>query len=220
MNTDSDRQLILASSSPRRQAILDMLGIAYSVRVVNVDERRLPDESPVAAARRLAWSKARAVPPSSGCIVVGADTVVVLDGDVLGKPRGAAEARRMLERLRGHRHEVITGLAVINSTAGLVRISSHVTTVWMRDYLDREIADYIAGGDPFDKAGAYAIQSESFHPVARIEGCYLNVVGLPACGLIEGLRSVAPYITYNDPVDVCQACAECAAVGRNVQFTE
>lgn len=214
-----DYRIVLASGSPRRQAILDMLGIAYLARAVNVDERRLPDEPPETAVQRLAWSKAKAALPCRG-VVVAADTVVVLDGEILGKPRDAAEAWNALRRLRGRRHEVITGLAIVNPSAHLAHVSSHLTAVWMRDYGDSEIADYIAAGDPFDKAGSYAIQSESFRPVARIEGCYLNVVGLPACGLMEGLRSVGALALGNDPARVCEMCARCAAAGKSVQFTE
>lgn len=201
--------VILASGSPRRRAIFNMLGLPYRAVAVHIDESVLPGETPVAAVRRLAWSKAQAALSVAGGIVIGADTIVVLDEEILGKPAGDAEARDMLERLRGRQHEVITGLAILNGDDQTTGVSSTVTTVWMRDYSDQDIASYIACNGPFDKAGGYAIQSASFRPVERIDGCYLNVVGLPVCGLIVGLRLIAPGVTWSGSAELRQQCAGC-----------
>lgn len=186
-----------------------MLGIEHETRVVDVDETALPGEAPEARARRVAEMKASAALVDRQGVAIGADTIVVLDGQALGKPGDADEARSMLERLRGRRHEVVTGVAVVNSETGSRYVTTVTTTVWMRDYGDDEIAAYVAQGEPFDKAGSYAIQSESFRPVARIQGCYLNVVGLPACELIQGLRLIAPWVKWTWSTDLDEVCHGC-----------
>jgi nucleoside triphosphate pyrophosphatase len=128
----------------------------------------------------LALAKARAVASRApDAVVLGADTIVVVDGEVLGKPGGAAEAMRMLDRLRGRRHEVLTGVAVVRAPAGGERMAVVRTEVTMREYSDAEIEAYVASGEPLDKAGAYAVQAAGGRLVARVDGCYTNVVGLP-----------------------------------------
>lgn len=173
--------LILASASPRRRALLERTGLAFRVVAADVDESRRPSEPAVALARRLAVAKAEAVATlHPEAVVLGADTVVVLDGCPLGKPRDAAEARVMLARLRGREHLVTTGVCV-RPPSGEALAATLSTRVWMRDYANAEIEAYVASGDPLDKAGAYAIQHPTFRPVERLVGCYTNVVGLPLC---------------------------------------
>lgn len=171
--------LILASASPRRRELLGCLGVEFSVVPAEIDETE-PEvvDNPVAFAESLARTKAREVGAQhSGSVVLAADTIVVMDGRILGKPADATEARRTLESLRGRTHQVTTAIAL---TRGSNESAEHVTTdVVMRDYSDQQIVDYIASGDPFDKAGSYAIQDQRFHPVERCAGCYCNVVGLP-----------------------------------------
>lgn len=198
-------QLVLASASPRRREILGRLGLPFSVRPVAVDESVLPGEDAEQAAWRLALAKAVAV--AGRGVVVAADTLVVDQGEALGKPEGAEEAFAMLRRLRAREHEVITGLAILDPDGRRGYISTTRTRVWMRPYADEEIAAYVAAGEPFDKAGAYAIQSTAFRPVARCEGCYLNVVGLPLCEVVKGLREIDYPLPSRAVLET--ACQEC-----------
>jgi MAF protein len=137
----------------------------------------------------VALAKARATAVSADEVVVAADTLVVADGDVLGKPMDADEGQRMLSRLRGRAHQVHSGVALMRSD-GLRWCGVVDTRVVMRAYTEREVEAYIARGEPFDKAGAYAVQDEVFRPVERLEGCYLNVVGLPLCAVAAGLTAL------------------------------
>lgn len=175
--------LVLASASPRRQEIMRLLDYPFVVRPGEADETLLPGEEPASAARRLAELKARAVEAQER-YVIGADTLVVNGTIILGKPADAAEAEAMLRRLRGRQHAVVTGVAVLDRATDRTTTGALTTEVWMRDYADAEIAAYIAAGEPFDKAGGYAIQDPIFRPVARTRGCYLNVIGLPLCLLL------------------------------------
>lgn len=173
---------MLASSSPRRRAIMSALGLPYVVRVAAIEETPLPGEVPSATVERLALAKAAVVAQRSPeRFLVGADTVVVLDGAILGKPADASQAGAMLRALRDREHDVVSGVAVLDRTSGRGAVGSLVTWVRMRAYSEEEITRYIASGEPLDKAGAYAIQDAVFRPVAGIRGCYLNVVGLPLC---------------------------------------
>ena len=170
--------LILASASPRRRQLLAALGIPFSIDVADIDESRLGDESPETHVRRLAQTKARTVAARRpDAIILAADTIVVHHGRILGKPGDENEARAMLRALRESPHQVITAVAV--ARAGDVLSELDVSTVVMRAYTDAEIDAYIASGDPFDKAGAYAIQHPDFRPVVRLEGCFAGVMGLP-----------------------------------------
>jgi septum formation protein len=169
--------LVLASQSPRRAEILRQAGIPFVVRAAPVDETPLSQETPEDYVRRLAEAKARAVRAGPDEIVLGADTTVVVDRKILGKPADAADARRMLALLSGRRHEVMTGICL---RLGEERIRDHaVAAVWFVPMTTREIDDYVATGEPMDKAGAYAVQGTASKFIPRIEGCYYNVMGLP-----------------------------------------
>ncbi len=186
--------MILASASPRRRELLAALGIPFDVRPSDVDETPLPGETPLETQHRITLLKARAA-NSDHDTVIAADTTVLLDGEMLNKPADADDARRMLRRLRGRAHEVQSCVVVKRGTQETMQIVSSL--VMMRDYTDDEIEAYIATGDPFDKAGAYAVQHPGFHPVAEIRGCPLNVIGLPLCALCRQL----PHLP--DPSPVC-----------------
>lgn len=180
--------LILASSSPRRRELLGELGVTFRVIKPEIDETQHKGESPAAYVQRLSREKAQAVRRTldAGAAVLAADTVVIeASGEILGKPADADEARDMLLRLRGQVHRVCTAFTLLSESSAITRIVC--TEVQMRDYDDDEISAYIATGDPFDKAGGYAIQHEGFNPVARIEGSYTNVVGLPVEAVKEAL---------------------------------
>lgn len=182
--------LVLASSSPRRKDLLAMLGIPVLVQTPDVLERRLPREEPEAYARRLAREKARAVP---GHLVLGADTIVVLDGEVLEKPTDAAEAVSMLRRLRGRRHEVITAVAL--QAGRTLREAVDRTGVTFRTVSDAWIDAYVGTGEPMDKAGAYGIQGYGAGLVERIEGDFFSVMGLPVRLVIDLLEDAGcPYL--------------------------
>lgn len=196
-------RIILASSSPRRQELLSQLGLDFEVIKPEIDESRLPEEDLDQYAERLSREKAAAVMSSldgSPSIVIAADTIVIdHQGALLGKPADAADARYMLRHLRARAHHVVTAFTLRRNTAPLQVITRHArTTVTMREYTDAEIDAYIASGDPFDKAGGYAIQNESFHPVARIEGSYSNVVGLPLDELQQALNELCCDIMSGD----------------------
>lgn len=185
--------LILASTSPRRRALLGALGRPFTVDAADLDESQRPGERPAAYASRLALAKAHAVAGrvgQSGHLVVGADTIVVLDDTILGKPASPDEARAYLRRLRGRRHVVITAVAVVDAASGSSWEGLAWTGVWLRAFSDEELEAYVATGDPLDKAGAYAIQHGDFRPVARLEGSELNVIGLPLM-LLEQLLNLA-----------------------------
>jgi len=186
------RQLILASGSPRRRELLALSGLAYEVRPAAVLETPLPGEAPAAFATRMSRDKARLAAGSAGepgALVMGADTIVVLDGDIIGKPQSARHAVEILRRLRGRVHQVLTAITVIDTRAEPpVELTELVTTpVPMRAYSDEEIEAYVATGNPLDKAGAYAIQYAGFQPVdlERFAGCFANVMGLPVCRLLR-----------------------------------
>lgn len=204
----TDVIIVLASNSPRRKQLLALGGWSYHIQPVDVDETPHKGESAPDYVRRLAESKARAAAREGAAgLVLAADTTVADQAGLLGKPRHAAEARSMLLRLCGHTHQVFTALAVLHTSSGQLLTDLCVTDVPMRRYSEIEIQDYIASGDPLDKAGAYAIQHAGFHPVERLAGCYANVVGLPLCHLARMLRSLAVF----SPADVPQTCQ--AALG-------
>ncbi len=178
--------LILASSSPRRREILAKAGIPFRVRPADVDERVLRGETPIRHVLRLARAKAEAVHRKPGEIVLGADTIVVAGGAILGKPRDAADARRMLRLLAGRWHRVITGIFLAGD--GEAVTGAETTRVHFLPMSRAEIAAYVATGEPMDKAGAYAIQGLASKFVDRIEGCYFNVVGLPVSRVLRHYR--------------------------------
>ena len=173
--------LTLASASPRRVEILKSAGYRFGRAASRLDERSVPGTGPAAVTVRIAEAKAREVSARiPGSVIIAADTSVVLDGEALGKPDSAAEARRMLMGLRGRWHEAITGVCVVAAN-GRLRSASATTRVSVRSYGRKELEDYLASGLPMDRAGAYGIQDRPFAPVRTYDGCYLNVVGLPLC---------------------------------------
>ncbi len=184
-------RIVLASASPRRLELLASAGIEFEVLAGDVDEAVLPGEAPEDHVVRLAREKAFYVAArGEGRFVVGADTVVVCDGEIMGKPRDAADAERMLKKLSGVAHEVITGYAVFDRQREGAVSAAVTTRVFFKRLRDDEIRDYIATGCPFDKAGAYAIQGGAAYMVERIDGSYTNVVGLPLCEVVETLRRI------------------------------
>jgi septum formation protein len=181
-------RLVLASGSPRRAALLARLGLTAIVRPSDVDETPQPDESPDDLVRRLAALKAMAAAASDEEVVLAADTEVVLDGAVLGKPTDHDHAAAMLRRLSGRAHQVITGVAARRGP--LVHVDAVHTTVVFRDLTDAELAWYLDTGEPFDKAGGYGLQGAGAALVARIEGSDTNVIGLPLAETVALLREV------------------------------
>jgi len=193
--------LILGSNSPRRRQLLAMAGWKFDISAADVDEGPIPNESPADYVLRLAETKARTITADQDQIVLAADTAVVDGDDILGKPKDDVEATAMLTRLRGHTHQVYTGIALLRrsdkrstpqsgSVDGLLFKDLCVTDVPMRDYSDEEIRAYVQTGDPLDKAGAYAIQHPQFRPVAHMDGCYASVMGLPMCHVILLMRKM------------------------------
>jgi septum formation protein len=197
--------LILASGSPRRHELLSQAGLIFTVAAANINEDLLPNEAAAAYVQRLAEEKAQAVwnlhrstdTPEDPLIVLGADTCVVCDGQILGKPIDTADARRMLTLLSGRTHAVLTGLAAV--TGGKIVRDVEITQVTFNQLNDAEIARYISNGEPFDKAGAYAIQGYAARWIPRIEGCYFNVVGLPIARTIALLAEAQAASVVDEP---------------------
>jgi len=185
-------RLILASSSPRRAVILRDAGIVFESAPVAVDETPRHNEPPLHLVRRLAKAKASAAAErvTGSAIVIGADTEVVVDGEVLGKPAARLDAREILQRLSGRIHEVITGLELIRLPDRASRSEQETTRVTFATLSALEIDDYIASGECYDKAGGYAIQGRAARFITRVEGCYFNVVGLPLARLYRALRDL------------------------------
>jgi septum formation protein len=181
----------LASASPRRREFLEQLGLPFQVRVADIEEQNGYGELPDALVARLSLEKARAVSARfPHAIVIGADTIVTLDGELLGKPADVEDAAAMLRRLRDRPHQVYSGVTVCPPDHGEPLTAVVGSRVWMRPYIEAEIAAYVASGDPLDKAGAYGIQNARFHPVARLRGCYASVMGLPLRALTDLLSQV------------------------------
>ncbi len=183
-------RLILASASPRREALLRSAGLDVEVRPSAIEEVARPGESPEDFVRRAATDKALAVaaaaPPDA--LVLGADTVVVAGDEILGKPADAADAACMLRALSGATHRVITGVCLMSAPDHIEAVRAETTFVTFRSLDEKEISDYVASGEPFDKAGAYGIQGLASKFVTRIEGCYFNVVGLPVAVVYDMLK--------------------------------
>ena len=196
--------MILASNSPRRKELLSMMGWDYEVIPANIDEKRLPGETPQNYVVRLAQEKAKAIALDNKYpqVIVAADTTVVDGNVILSKPANAAEAMQMLQSLRGRVHQVFTGIAVLRPVEQNLLTDWCVTDVWMREYTDSEIDLYVESGDPLDKAGAYAIQHNGFKPVQRWQGCYANVMGLPVCTLDWMLEKAG----FQSPLNTMQTC--------------
>jgi septum formation protein len=188
-------KLILASASPRRAAILRDAEIAFEIRATHVDEAARPGETAQAMVARLAEAKAQAAAAlldssSRESIIIGADTAVELDGEILGKPRDAAHAREMLAKLSGRTHHVLTGIFLLRLPDGATRAAVENTAVTLAPLDREEIDGYVESGEPLDKAGAYAVQGIAGRYIPKIEGCYFNVVGLPLARLYGFLRDL------------------------------
>ena len=182
--------LILASASPRRKELLGLFHIPFEIRVADIDETMDPAQKPFDEVARVSGLKAAATPHASGDVVVAADTIVVCEGRILGKPHNEAEARAMLRLLSGRDHQVMTGVTVIRDD--MVRSFTEVTDIHFRELSDKEIRAYVATGEPMDKAGAYGIQGGAALFCTRMVGDYYNVMGLPVCHLGQVLREMAP----------------------------
>ncbi len=198
------KNIILASNSPRRKELFSLFGWPFEVAPADVDESQYPGEAPVDYVRRLACQKALAVADQKRGLVIAADTIVVDGDELLGKPVNEAHARQILVQLRGHTHQVYTGIAILDTATGRSYDDVCRTDVHMRGYSNPEIEAYIATGDPMDKAGAYAIQHAGFHPVEGLTGCYASVMGLPLCDLARGLKGFGIEL----PPDLTDCCQE------------
>lgn len=181
--------LVLASQSPRRREILSAAGIDFVVRAADVPEEHRAGESPCDYVRRLAEAKAAAVAASNGDVVLGADTIVVVDGHILEKPADVSDAKRMLEMLSGRDHEVVTGICL--QAQGKKVTETAATRVHFTKLTPAEIDAYVNSGEPFDKAGGYAIQGLASKYIDRIEGDYFNVVGLPVALVYRLLNEIS-----------------------------
>ena len=226
-----NKNLLLASNSPRRRELLALIGFPYQSSSADVDESILPNEAPADYVLRLAEAKARACFPhpnrlekkplrahqregsalslwemaeNEGKIIIGSDTAVVDAGEILGKPRDASDAVAMLKQLRGRTHQVYTAVALFDPEKDQVRTELSITDVSMRAYSDADLEAYVQSGNPLDKAGAYAIQNADFHPVENFNGCYASVMGLPLCHLARSLKKMGQVPEADVPV-LCQA---------------
>ncbi len=189
MNACPSKKVILASRSPRRQMLLEMLGINFSCKPAEVDEIIFPAELPLEAVKRIARQKAEIVAETiNEGIIIAADTIVVYEGEILGKPLDENDAFLKLSTLKGQSHNVITALCVKDVISGSYELEAEITRVYFRNMSEKEIWGYIATGEPMDKAGAYGIQGIGSIFVDRIEGCYFNVVGLPLSRLYIMLK--------------------------------
>lgn len=184
--------LILASASPRRQELLRIFGCPFTVRAADIDETMDPDNAPFDEVARVSRQKAQAIAAGQDDVIIAADTIVVCCGKVLGKPRDAEDARRMLSLLSGRDHQVMTGCTVVRGSRAVT--FTEVTDLHFRPLLPQEIRRYILSGEPMDKAGAYGIQGGAALFCQRMEGDYYNVMGLPLCRLGQVLRDMAPEI--------------------------
>jgi len=188
----TDPLIVLASASPRRSELLELAGVAFRVAPADIPEEPLPGEEAVEHALRLAEEKAdtAAEREPSGRFFIGADTIVVLNGRIMGKPVDEADAVQMLSDLSGQTHEVVTAYAVLDKQSGVSIKRAVRTQVLFKPLSQQEISEYVKTGCPMDKAGAYAIQGGAAHFVREIHGSYTNVVGLPTCELVETLHQL------------------------------
>ena len=184
--------LILASASPRRKELLGLFGIPFTIRVADIDETMDQNKAPFDEVGRVSRAKALAVPRNAGETVIAADTIVVCEGKVLGKPRDAEQAKAMLRLLSGRDHQVMTGCTVLMD--GKCETFTEVTDLHFRSLNEHEIEKYVASGEPMDKAGSYGIQGGAALFCQRMSGDYYNVMGLPVCRLWETLKAMAPEV--------------------------
>ena len=184
--------LIFASQSPRRKTLMELFSVPFSVRVADIDEKMDPSLPPDREVARVSREKAFAVPRDAEDVVVAADTIVVCNGEILGKPKDEKEAFQMLSQLSGARHQVMTGVTVLKGE--LDESFTEITEIDFRPLSQKEILAYVKTGEPMDKAGAYGIQGGAALFVSRLEGDYYNVMGLPVCRLGQVLKNLAPEI--------------------------
>ena len=182
--------LILASASPRRQELLKLFGLPFTVRVADIDETMDPAKSPFDEVGRVSLAKALAIPRKTGDVVIAADTIVVCEGKTLGKPRDEEDAKAMLRLLSGRPHPVMTGCTLLRGS--ISKTFTEVTDIHFRPLTEKEIARYVASGEPMDKAGAYGIQGGAALFCTHMVGDYYNVMGLPVCRLGTALQQIAP----------------------------
>ena len=185
-------QLILASASPRRKALLSLFGIPFTVRAADIDETMDPEKPPFDEVARVSRSKALAVSREDSDIVIAADTIVVCEGKVLGKPHSEEEAAAMLHLLSGRDHQVMTGCTILYGDR--VETFTEATSLHFRPLSEKEILKYVRSGEPMDKAGAYGIQGGAALFCEKLEGDYYNVMGLPVCRLYETLCRTVPEV--------------------------
>ena len=211
--------VVLASASPRRRELLGEMGLKFQIVPSGVPEVPMPGEPPEDVVRRLSADKALAVASTVGQgFVIGADSMVVLEGEVIGKPTDAAEARLMLLRLRGTRHQVATGVTVVDAASGRYLSDSMTSNITLRDMSEQEIDASIATGTPLDKAGAYAVQDTELQPAQSWDGCYSNIVGLPLCRLGEMLAELGYPLPPDWPEKAARVCGDsCPRMHRGTQ---
>ncbi|WP_020675221.1 Maf family protein [Geopsychrobacter electrodiphilus] len=199
-----ENTIILASASPRRNELLRQVGFSFEIIPSLAEEREMPGETPEEHVIRLSLEKAREVSTRDdidGRWIIGSDTIVLLDAEILGKPRDEEDAARMLRALSGRTHQVLSGYAILDRCTGENRAGAVTTRVTFRSLTAAEISGYIDTKEPVDKAGAYAIQGLGAFMVSRIEGSYSNVVGLPLCEVVQGLEALgAPVPCLSQPV--------------------
>ncbi len=183
------RNIVLASASPRRKALMEQIGLPFTVNAADNEETVRQGVEPHRLVRRISREKARSVAPKyADALIIAADTIGVIDGQIIGKPHSVKEAREMLSLLSGKAHRVISGITVMDTATSKVMSRSVETTVYMKKLTIREIDNYVKSGEPLDKAGAYAIQGLGAVIIDRIEGDYFNVMGLPLATLSEMLK--------------------------------
>lgn len=220
MNKTTQTPIILASGSPRRRELVQLLDWQVTIAPADIDESVAPGETATHYVTRMAKEKAiaAAAQASSQAIIIAADTTVADGTQIMGKPQSEAQARAMLRQLRNRTHRVLTALTITHQ--GQTETICVASDVPMRNYSDAEIEAYIASGDPFDKAGGYAIQHEGFHPVENFQDCYANVMGLPVCDLaVLGKKFNLPLPT--DLPERCQKynCYHCSCYATHLRGT-
>lgn len=193
-------RIILASKSPRRKELLEKLDIDFDIKVSHIDETIYEQNSPEVFVERLAYEKAKSIVEleKDKCLVIGCDTVVVYEDEILGKPNNTNQAKEYLKKLSGNRHLVYSGLAIIDVVSNNRYVSHEVTEVYMKELNEEEITNYIKTGEPLDKAGGYGIQGIGSIFIEKINGDYYNVMGLPLNKLYNGLKELG--VNYFDIV--------------------
>lgn len=210
-------RFVLASGSPRRRVLVHRFARPFEVDVPTGPEGGMEgSETPAELVSRLSIGKAKEVANrTDGAVVLAADTQVVLDGECLGKPSDKVAAARMLRFLRGRIHIVVTGVTLLDANSGRSRTSVKKTDVTMRHYSNAEIEAYVASGEPYDKAGGYAVQDTEFCPAVKVRGCYLNVVGLPLCDVVSLLESMGLCMRLNPNCEGAHECG-CCRLGAEI----